>query len=379
MSEYWVSHKRYHCKYCNVYIADDKPSRSQHENGLRHKGNVERFVRGLYKAGEKRVREREEEKGIMAAVGRVGVHSFLHVFAVDYAWGARLPDFLQAAEAAYALDVASGRGPASSSSSTASSSRLAPPPPIRKPNALKPTNPYANYTTAGQLGYTDPDAEEAERRKGMGMPGEWTYVSPPPTTATVEPRPHEAGDVKTKDRPAEEESMAPADQIESKKRLALAPGPDEDDMRAFKLRKKTVGAGLGEIYDPGLIPIKLKSKKETEEQEPGEASTTDAPQALAVPRWSKIQWRKVGDDQSSTTEAAVASTPANIIAPSQLTPITSDPEFVSPAEDAGKDAQREPAPSLASVKEEDLPPPADSVTPPAGLFRKRKVPVRRGT
>lgn len=73
MSEYWVSHKRYHCKYCNIYIADDKPSRQQHENGLRHKGNVERFVRGLYKEGEKRVREREEEKGIMASVGRVRV------------------------------------------------------------------------------------------------------------------------------------------------------------------------------------------------------------------------------------------------------------------------------------------------------------------
>ena len=73
MSEYWVSHKRYHCKYCNIYIADDKPSRQQHENGLRHKGNVERFVRGLYKEGEKRVREREEEKGIMASVGKVGV------------------------------------------------------------------------------------------------------------------------------------------------------------------------------------------------------------------------------------------------------------------------------------------------------------------
>lgn len=80
MSEYWVSHKRYHCKYCNIYIADDKPSRQQHENGLRHKGNVERFVRGLYKEGEKRVREREEEKGIMASVGKacmlhsIGIH-----------------------------------------------------------------------------------------------------------------------------------------------------------------------------------------------------------------------------------------------------------------------------------------------------------------
>lgn len=72
MADYWVSHKRYHCKYCNIYIADDKPSRLQHENGLRHKGNVERFVRGLYKEGEKRVRDSEEEKAIMAQVEQVG-------------------------------------------------------------------------------------------------------------------------------------------------------------------------------------------------------------------------------------------------------------------------------------------------------------------
>ena len=71
MSEYWVSHKKYFCKYCNIYIADDKPSRTQHEGGLRHKGNVERFVRGLYKAGEKRKADLEEEKREMARIEKV--------------------------------------------------------------------------------------------------------------------------------------------------------------------------------------------------------------------------------------------------------------------------------------------------------------------
>ena len=71
MSEYWVSHKKYFCKYCDIYIADDAPSRQQHENGLRHKGNLERFVRNLYKAGEKRVKESEEEKREMVRIERV--------------------------------------------------------------------------------------------------------------------------------------------------------------------------------------------------------------------------------------------------------------------------------------------------------------------
>lgn len=71
MSEYWVSKKKYFCKYCNIYIADDVPSRRQHESGLRHKGNVERFVRGLYKTGEKRKQDLEEEKREMARVEQV--------------------------------------------------------------------------------------------------------------------------------------------------------------------------------------------------------------------------------------------------------------------------------------------------------------------
>lgn len=71
MSEYWVAHKKYFCKYCNIYIADDVPSRRQHESGLRHKGNVERFVRGLYKEGERRKHDLEEEKREMARVEQV--------------------------------------------------------------------------------------------------------------------------------------------------------------------------------------------------------------------------------------------------------------------------------------------------------------------
>ena len=68
MSEYWVSKKKYFCRYCDIYIADDTPSRQQHENGLRHKGNVERFVRGIYKAGEKNKKDLEEEKREMKRV-----------------------------------------------------------------------------------------------------------------------------------------------------------------------------------------------------------------------------------------------------------------------------------------------------------------------
>ena len=82
MSEYWVSNKKYYCTYCKIYIADDAPSRQQHENGLRHKGNKERFVRSLYKTSEKRKHDLEEEKREMMRIDQVSqlFHSKPQVF-----------------------------------------------------------------------------------------------------------------------------------------------------------------------------------------------------------------------------------------------------------------------------------------------------------
>ena len=68
MSEYWVSKKNYFCKYCDIFIRDDAPSRKQHETGLRHQGNRDRFIRGLYKEGERRKKDAEEEKREMARI-----------------------------------------------------------------------------------------------------------------------------------------------------------------------------------------------------------------------------------------------------------------------------------------------------------------------
>ncbi|ORY79309.1 hypothetical protein BCR35DRAFT_97119 [Leucosporidium creatinivorum] len=68
MSEYWVSRDKYWCKYCKIFIADDKPSRILHETGLKHKGNYERFIRDIYKRGEKDQKEKAEEAREIARI-----------------------------------------------------------------------------------------------------------------------------------------------------------------------------------------------------------------------------------------------------------------------------------------------------------------------
>ncbi|GLB37686.1 putative U1 zinc finger [Lyophyllum shimeji] len=364
MSEYWVSKKKYFCKYCEIYIADDAPSRQQHENGLRHKGNLERFIRGIYKTSEKRRKDLEEEKRDMARVD-------------------------QAAQAAYAQDVAAGRAkpgliPVASTSSAAA----------KKP-ALKPSNPWANYSTAASLGYQDPDAEraaaEAERRRTQGLAGEWQVVATisPPTA----PEPEDELDENDK-KPV----IADAGERTGVKREAEQP-PAEEDARQFKLRKRTWGAGLGEVYDPGVIPIKLKKKKEPETPPvPAESASTSASAANLTStstdtlkptdslKWTKVQWKRAGDVVkeepqeppvtlasldgvvATRTEVKTEKPPAQLPTPAPVK--TESDSLIPPLEETKADIPKTEESSPTLLTTEPL--------PTSGMFRKRKVPVNVG-
>ncbi|KAG2078961.1 hypothetical protein BDR04DRAFT_1146645 [Suillus decipiens] len=347
MSEYWVSHKRYHCKYCNIYIADDVPSRQHHENGMRHKGNVERFVRGLYKAGEKAVKDRDEEKREMERISKV-------------------------AAAAYAQDVGAGLGGVGSSSRSAPAAAPAP----KKPQT-KPSNPYANYSTAASLGYADPDAErakaEANMRQTMGVAGEWQFVQ---NYTSASPAPIQSEVL----RVLEDENGETAGPSEGDKKRE-APVDDFEDERSFKLRKKTVDIGLGELYDPGLIPIKLKVKQEeSTEPRPALSKTVvddieaDAQDALLGDAKVKIAWKR-----AAFQPAAEEPVPDSVKANSNGEGV---PEVKPEESGAAKEvlhAEIEPEPPILSeaVKKEEVISPSLEVLAPTSLFRKRKLPTRR--
>ncbi|KAH9979056.1 hypothetical protein BGW80DRAFT_714102 [Lactifluus volemus] len=337
MSEYWVSKKRHFCKYCDVYIADDVPSRQHHENGLRHKGNVERFVRGLYKAGEKRKKDAEEEKREMMKIER-------------------------AAGAAFAQDVGAGRAqysaPKGSSAPAASSSS-------RQPHK---SGGISDYSTPESLGYTDPDIEralaEAERRRTQGVVGEWQIVESTPT----EP-PSETG----------ETTQNVADHQETNNKRT-APDPAEDDEGRWKLRKKTATVGLGEIYDPGIIVIKPKPKVETKEEDqdkqlPNTNSTTSD---AKITKWAPVKWKKAGEP-TEDADGAANSTPAGDTASTETAEPTPDP----PNENIVTKNVSGPVLNT-SVKEEPLhvkleeSPSGDAGPSQGSLFRKRKAPVGGG-
>ncbi|KAF8348223.1 hypothetical protein F5887DRAFT_915284 [Amanita rubescens] len=245
MSEYWVSKKKYFCKYCEIYIADDVPSRQHHENGLRHQGNRERFIRNIYKASEKKKKDLEEEKRELARVEQRRTRAPEHRLHLGIHIRTRPKSCDQAIK----------------------SIRLI----ILLPESL---------------GYTDPDAEraeaEAERRRTQGVAGEWQSTEDEPTDSTTI-----SSSIPTK-REVDAHS-------------------DDDYDRHSKLRKKIVRTGLGEIYDPGIISIKLKKKEEpppsTEEliaRMGGDASSSAVKQEDEKPtglqKWVKVQWNQIPEE-----------------------------------------------------------------------------------
>lgn len=306
MSEYWVSKKKYFCKYCDIYIADDAPSRQQHENGLRHKGNQERFIRSIYKAGEKKKKDDEKERREMARVE-------------------------QAAQIAFAQDVGAGR--AKLSSAPTPSTSAAP----RKPTP-KPSNPFTNYSTAKSLGYDDPDAErlaaEAEQRQMQGVAGEWEIVTP------------------------SESAPPPSSSDAGVKRSAEA--LEEEESREFKLRKKTMVTGLGQIYDPGVIPIKLKKQ---EAVEPASLITPPAPStsdATDKPKWAKLQWKQLGDLEEHPEHFTGDAKPEANVA-----------DVLPKGEEEQASQSDEPDPAIKSEPD----PVSLTESPPSIVFKKRKAPA----
>jgi WW domain-binding protein 4 len=165
---------------------------------------------------------------------------------------------------------------------------------IAKKPPPKPSNPYANYSTAASLGYTDPDAdrlaEEMRIRQTQGVAGEWQVV----TSTAQQSVKRFLGYI-------------PAVRYNSRHdwwswcRVEKRGGrsPSRRRYPGVQVAEKTTDAGLGEVYDPGLIPIKVKKKEETTGSPlPGSSLTTESdpvPQTVGSstsrPKWT-TNWGK---------------------------------------------------------------------------------------
>ncbi|GAA5982418.1 hypothetical protein JCM11641_006977 [Rhodosporidiobolus odoratus] len=247
MADYWVSRDKYFCKYCKIYISDDKPSRTHHETGLRHKGNYERYIRDIYKKGMTEKKEAREE--------------------------AREVQRIEAAAAA-AMGLEAPEPSASSSSSK----------PKPTPTPASKSDPYANYTTAASLGivddYAEKKREEQELRLKEGRIGEWERVIRPqafkpqteaavPTGGFVSTGTGGGGVKREEGEGGEEEDEKPSFEGGHEGRAAAQPAPEEESDHPYASRKRFFTELIAPLPDdlldddahPLPLPTSIKLKK----------------------------------------------------------------------------------------------------------------------
>jgi WW domain-binding protein 4 len=210
----------------------------------------------------------------------------------------------------------------------------------------RPSDPWANYTTAASLGYTDPDEErmkaEADRRRSQGVAGEWEVVE-----QSMSAKPSDTADTASEPQ---------------KKREAEEP-PDSEDTRSFKLRKK-VAPSVVDDWDADLVPVKLKPKK-VEVLEPAEGVKKEEPSQLtgvAPIKWTSRGWKRPEDEPDG------GPSPSTLKDEEVNANLAAIPEPIATVSES--EVKEEP-----TVKVE---PPAEAEGETGVVFRKRKLGGNRG-
>ncbi|KAF9334201.1 hypothetical protein BG006_002575 [Podila minutissima] len=217
-SEYWKSNAKHFCRFCKIYITDNKSSRNIHDNGSKHKENVERFLREQnQRSRDKEINTAKMDKQ-MEAIERAAMEQYQRdVEAGLVAGSAPLPS------------------KQSTSSSSSSASPAPPPPPQTSPstvsNDLKAQNDSTDDSDTTKNTVPEPPAVPAPKPvdETVGQPGEWQTVevrSVPSSRPSG--RPYESGQKKGD---GSSHYVAGADDDDGEH--------DPEDLRGFKVVEKT--------------------------------------------------------------------------------------------------------------------------------------------
>ncbi|XP_072938917.1 WW domain-binding protein 4 [Epargyreus clarus] len=77
MTEYWKSQARKYCEFCKCWYADNKVSISFHENGKRHKENVQKHISQLSKKSAKEFKQKEKIDDDMKKMEAAAMSAYL--------------------------------------------------------------------------------------------------------------------------------------------------------------------------------------------------------------------------------------------------------------------------------------------------------------
>ena len=267
MTDVWISRKRWTCKYCDITINDDVPSRRHHESGLRHKANAERALRDTYRKGERERKEADQARREMERIEK-------------------------AALASYTLDQSrQAAGVASESPAEQSSSS-----PSAQLPAWKPQDKLAAYGSAQAIGLEE-DAEVQrqqrlqEERNEKGFAGDWEEmpsVAPPAASSTSARQAPSRASVHFV---PSERQQARSFQVRERRAL-VQEDEDEDGLESIKVKKRIKVETNAEASRreeeararmlPTWTPIKLDPSVAAESPAPAPVSEQPAIEAAAV-------------------------------------------------------------------------------------------------
>lgn len=266
MADVWISRKRWTCKYCNVTINDDIPSRRHHESGMRHKNNVDRALRALHRENDDKRRADAETQRAMRQIESAALKDHRrHDGGRGSSAAAAAPPPLHAARAAPA---AAPRGAA----------------------APRSTDPWTSYSTAESLGYTG-EAPEAWQSKVRLRPaaadvGAWETISSAPVAAAAPPpaAKRAADDARPPPPPLVERTCADNDE-------------DEDDTPIIVTKRpRPTPAAERDVYVKTEASIKLEDAGTCADDGP-------APQDAGDARQREGDGARVKSEDAATTTA----------------------------------------------------------------------------
>ena len=345
MADYWKSNARYWCEYCNLSVADNvivrlsptvllllllllarrelfgltcagEQERSRHESSDRHKGNVQRKIRNLYKSAERDKKDKAKEAAEIARIERAA----------------------QAAVGGSAASTSAAAGAAAAGTKKGSS-------------GFDKSNKWAHYTTAAQLGFEEATPSSTGQD---GVPGEWQAVQRVPKpkkqrsdAGTGEDGAGEGGEGEGQAQDEEEEERQHVRMLTKGRTRAL---DDEDD-----------------AYDPSRIALKLKRPRLTLAEEEAQRDRERAAQEQERER------AKVKSEDESRADIKPAAPGGWRSFEVTAEPMLDFPDAPSPPLDGADDGivkQEGDGEDIKPTLADDVKP---DVAKGGGMFKKRKM------
>ncbi|KAJ1732503.1 hypothetical protein LPJ61_002016 [Coemansia biformis] len=73
----WDRSNKYWCKYCGIFVFDNRSSRSQHESGAKHRDNVQKYLRQIGKDAEAKSHAEAKLSAQLAKIEEAAAQSYL--------------------------------------------------------------------------------------------------------------------------------------------------------------------------------------------------------------------------------------------------------------------------------------------------------------